>query len=622
MDEAIQLVSKLLGTKGTGDHGKKTFELMDDLSSTFETTLQECQKRQSAGEKFAAPTKNNPSNKASIDTKQRKQPPVHATEEKDCIDTTDDSAAADEAIQDHDDLQENNEPRPTEPDALTGQAALDPLPHPSAEVELTIAREIDASRESLDHVEVDENSEAIEPPANEPIDTDNPPDATETSVETPHPLQQAELSAAPLPETERNENQDVEREDTNVPQTSKKSVQTASPINEVDEVDTKEATLATETDTEVELNAEDELQDSRAYTEQASIERDESDEKEPLPVASPAAPAIEVTKMAEVEDEAISATPRTQQQQRSLSIAPSTVVDVDDSESTETDKLRSDSKAEPQILDQPIQEFDAVTETQELEAPEDFHSIGQSTHEVVVDLTSEETAQILQDLQNIAYATQVQEVSPEQFSSKLTEGLRSSQSPYLNLLDTTSGSNESNQGSPSQLQAPSSELPEVQSKAKAEAPQTPFGKLQTKIIQQVRLQMRIGIKGKIGEIRLQLEPKFLGKVRVKLAFENNQGKAQFVVENQTVKELLQRSLPTLQQALADQGIDVGSVEVDLASDQSGDFGNGRAFASQEDQEAVRTWLSSFNTVDRLKAIEEEVEPSQDVGASESLDVLV
>ncbi len=66
-----------------------------------------------------------------------------------------------------------------------------------------------------------------------------------------------------------------------------------------------------------------------------------------------------------------------------------------------------------------------------------------------------------------------------------------------------------------------------------------------------------------GEIRLLLRPKELGTVRVRLEVQDNRIAGRIIVENTTVREAFEQTLPELQRAFREAGLDTGSLEVSV-----------------------------------------------------------
>lgn len=116
-------------------------------------------------------------------------------------------------------------------------------------------------------------------------------------------------------------------------------------------------------------------------------------------------------------------------------------------------------------------------------------------------------------------------------------------------------------------------------------------KLKSKIIQQVRSQMKIVLRKSNNEAILRLKPEMLGKINVKIEIESSSRvTAHFVVENNTVKEVLQKDTSILRQSLEDRGLEVDQIEIDVADREES---NGRSFHSAEDRAAVKEWTGSF-----------------------------
>ncbi len=70
--------------------------------------------------------------------------------------------------------------------------------------------------------------------------------------------------------------------------------------------------------------------------------------------------------------------------------------------------------------------------------------------------------------------------------------------------------------------------------------------------------------GSVRSVRMQLHPDFLGEVEVRLTVRSGSLVAQFNVENTVVKDVLNSSIDNLRQSLADAGIEVGSLEVNVS----------------------------------------------------------
>lgn len=96
-------------------------------------------------------------------------------------------------------------------------------------------------------------------------------------------------------------------------------------------------------------------------------------------------------------------------------------------------------------------------------------------------------------------------------------------------------------------------------------------------------------------MKLTLQPEKLGQLEVLVKLEEGKISAKFLVGNETVKELFEKSLPILEQTLAKQQITVGKVEVALQTSQgSFDFNGQFEQQQQARQQRGKTMRQSSN----------------------------
>jgi len=103
-------------------------------------------------------------------------------------------------------------------------------------------------------------------------------------------------------------------------------------------------------------------------------------------------------------------------------------------------------------------------------------------------------------------------------------------------------------------------------KVTAEAPQGPVNP--QNVMEQVISNMRFEAQGSLAEIRIQLKPDHLGEVNLRVATINGIVVAQFVAENQRVKEIIEAGFNQLRDALEEQGINVSDIEVSVGNGQN------------------------------------------------------
>ena len=103
-------------------------------------------------------------------------------------------------------------------------------------------------------------------------------------------------------------------------------------------------------------------------------------------------------------------------------------------------------------------------------------------------------------------------------------------------------------------------------KVTAEAPQGSVNP--QNVMEQVISNMRFEAQGSLAEIRIQLKPDHLGEVNLRVATINGIVVAQFVAENQRVKEIIEAGFNQLRDALEEQGINVSDIEVSVGNGQN------------------------------------------------------
>ena len=116
-----------------------------------------------------------------------------------------------------------------------------------------------------------------------------------------------------------------------------------------------------------------------------------------------------------------------------------------------------------------------------------------------------------------------------------------------------------------------------------------------------------------GEAKISLYPPELGKIKMSIKLQNGKVSTFFLVDNPSVKEIIDARLNVLQQNLLDQGFSLGSFDVGVKDESSNpdEFKNfakdlGRRFDTQINQvnnisgeqgetmvQAVLPWLSSY-----------------------------
>ena len=89
-----------------------------------------------------------------------------------------------------------------------------------------------------------------------------------------------------------------------------------------------------------------------------------------------------------------------------------------------------------------------------------------------------------------------------------------------------------------------------------------------------------------SEVRIQLKPESLGELKIKLSLEQGVVSAEFVVESETVREVIAANLPQLRSTLQDMGTTVSQLAVNISTGKK----------DSQDDPARRLWeRRAFNT---------------------------
>jgi flagellar hook-length control protein FliK len=104
------------------------------------------------------------------------------------------------------------------------------------------------------------------------------------------------------------------------------------------------------------------------------------------------------------------------------------------------------------------------------------------------------------------------------------------------------------------------------------AKETPKAILTRSVMNQVvqGTKMSVNMSDQGSEILIKLNPKNLGNVSLKMAFEKGTLLAQIQVENQTVKGIIESNLDELRSALQDEGYQIGDLDVSVNKENTGD----------------------------------------------------
>ncbi len=85
------------------------------------------------------------------------------------------------------------------------------------------------------------------------------------------------------------------------------------------------------------------------------------------------------------------------------------------------------------------------------------------------------------------------------------------------------------------------------------------------VVAQIMEKIKVSIKPEVSEVKILLRPEQLGEVSLKIATQNGIVTAQFIAESQKVKEIIEDNFNQLRDMLAEQGVNVGELEVNVSS---------------------------------------------------------
>jgi flagellar hook-length control protein FliK len=140
-------------------------------------------------------------------------------------------------------------------------------------------------------------------------------------------------------------------------------------------------------------------------------------------------------------------------------------------------------------------------------------------------------------------------------------------------------------------------------------PQTPMVQLpsgqqvaESQIFDQVVTRMSGSFNGESGRMVLRMQPAELGSLKLELMVEGDRIRANLQAQSQQVQEVLERNLPQLRSALAEQGLKIDQFQVDVNRDQSQqDHFDQLAQQRQQrqDAQAQRRWAQDLEPEEQI-----------------------
>jgi flagellar hook-length control protein FliK len=233
-----------------------------------------------------------------------------------------------------------------------------------------------------------------------------------------------------------------------------------------------------------------------------------------------------------------------------------------------------------------------------------------------ITIKAEEGERVEKDLKQLQAESQIQAPNPQNITSKLLEGLKATNAKMAQDLEVMRLPQQQSVQQTTAVQldkaVPFKAISNSEPSQNTDRTQTTrLTHLKDKIVEQVKLRLQVNATEKGGEVSIRLKPQFLGNMKVTLSVEETVAKAVFLVENQSVKEMLQRNVADLSKALEEQGIEVDSIDIESIENPENQNQNSSSFASAEDQKAAREWIASFYNYDGAIGVVENDSSSSD-----------
>ncbi len=137
------------------------------------------------------------------------------------------------------------------------------------------------------------------------------------------------------------------------------------------------------------------------------------------------------------------------------------------------------------------------------------------------------------------------------------------------------------------------------------------------IVQQVENGLKINYNNQLKEMKIKLQPEELGEVEVKMTIENNIMKAEFVVESQTVKEILESKFDTLRNALENKGFSGAEINVSVST---GDNKKSQSFF-MANEEMKRDTKDSVDYVSKIENLDSNSKITK-ISDSSGIDIMI
>ena len=113
-------------------------------------------------------------------------------------------------------------------------------------------------------------------------------------------------------------------------------------------------------------------------------------------------------------------------------------------------------------------------------------------------------------------------------------------------------------------------------------------------------------------MKIKLQPEELGEVEIKMTMENNIMKAQFVVESQTVKDILESRFDNLRNALENKGFYGAEINVSVSTGENKNANNAFTFNQSDNkrtEEKVPDYLAKVENLENNSKVRKVISDS-------------
>ncbi len=130
------------------------------------------------------------------------------------------------------------------------------------------------------------------------------------------------------------------------------------------------------------------------------------------------------------------------------------------------------------------------------------------------------------------------------------------------------------------------------------------------VVNQLVDRMKVDVRGNLSEVRITLRPEHLGDVSLKITTENGIITAQFVAENERVKQIIESNFNQLKSTLEEQGIQVSQLSVSVGQDQQDERMKQFLAEQQKSASRISRIIKNETTAEDLQEIQEPINTTE------------